>query len=265
MPLLPSTLTRSPLRRRIVALPHPTTAGMPSSRATIAAWDRGAPTSVTTPEPELGHPGDRIQRARTGRPAPEGDHASGSPQLLVLDQAIRDAQVAGEMREFDIPVMTGLLLLCGHPHHGDGDTGRPRRGPGHLRPRLGHHLRPRHPAPRQLTPGAPRRGRAAAGFDTAALGCQTEAHVRKTRWPRSSLTKGLPTAPSRAGDRGHGAAGPWTPAAGYVAQWRQVRLCAKRSTCRSSGDGMRPSVLLTCIFAGTCTAISERRRRWSGQ
>jgi TetR/AcrR family transcriptional regulator, fatty acid metabolism regulator protein len=27
----------------------------------------------------------------------------------VLDQAIRDAQVAGEMREFDIPVMTGLL------------------------------------------------------------------------------------------------------------------------------------------------------------
>jgi hypothetical protein len=33
---------------RAVALPQPTTAGMPSSRATIAAWDSGAPTSVTT-------------------------------------------------------------------------------------------------------------------------------------------------------------------------------------------------------------------------
>ena len=32
----------------MVALPQPTTAGMPSSRATMAAWDSGAPTSVTT-------------------------------------------------------------------------------------------------------------------------------------------------------------------------------------------------------------------------
>jgi hypothetical protein len=33
VPLPPSTRTRSPLCRRMVALPHPTTAGMPSSRA----------------------------------------------------------------------------------------------------------------------------------------------------------------------------------------------------------------------------------------
>jgi hypothetical protein len=31
----------------MVALPHPTTAGIPSSRATIAECDKGAPTSVT--------------------------------------------------------------------------------------------------------------------------------------------------------------------------------------------------------------------------
>src|SRR5437899_355111 len=35
----------------MVALPHPTTAGMPSSRATIAAWESGAP-----------HPGTRYPR-----------------------------------------------------------------------------------------------------------------------------------------------------------------------------------------------------------
>jgi putative transcriptional regulator len=37
VPWRPSTLTRSPLCSTMVALPHPTTAGMPSSRATIAA------------------------------------------------------------------------------------------------------------------------------------------------------------------------------------------------------------------------------------
>jgi len=30
----------------VVALPHPTTAGIPSSLATMAAWDKGAPMSV---------------------------------------------------------------------------------------------------------------------------------------------------------------------------------------------------------------------------
>src|SRR5215212_7489827 len=48
VPAVPSTRTRSPVFNRIVASPQPTTAGIPSSRATIAAWDNGAPTSVTT-------------------------------------------------------------------------------------------------------------------------------------------------------------------------------------------------------------------------
>ena len=48
VPAEPSTRTRSPSGARVVALPQPTTAGIPSSRATIAAWDSGAPTSVTT-------------------------------------------------------------------------------------------------------------------------------------------------------------------------------------------------------------------------
>ena len=48
VPAVPSTRTRSPVLSRIVALPQPTTAGMPSSLATIAAWESGAPTSVIT-------------------------------------------------------------------------------------------------------------------------------------------------------------------------------------------------------------------------
>src|SRR5690554_4856224 len=48
MPCPPSTITLSPVFSLKVALPHPTTAGIPSSRATIAAWDKGAPTSVMT-------------------------------------------------------------------------------------------------------------------------------------------------------------------------------------------------------------------------
>ncbi len=47
-PVEPSTRMRSPVLSRAVAFPHPTTAGIPSSRATIAAWDSGARTSVTT-------------------------------------------------------------------------------------------------------------------------------------------------------------------------------------------------------------------------
>src|SRR5688572_20550947 len=48
VPRSPSTRIRSPSRSRMVALPVPTTAGMPSSRATIEACDSGAPMSVTT-------------------------------------------------------------------------------------------------------------------------------------------------------------------------------------------------------------------------
>jgi hypothetical protein len=47
IPRPPSTRTRSPVFRRMVASPQPTTAGMPSSRATMAAWLSGAPRSVT--------------------------------------------------------------------------------------------------------------------------------------------------------------------------------------------------------------------------
>ena len=38
----------SPVRSTLVASPVPTTAGMPSSRATIAAWQARPPRSVTT-------------------------------------------------------------------------------------------------------------------------------------------------------------------------------------------------------------------------
>src|SRR5579859_5548262 len=48
VPCPPLTRTQSPVCRRIVALPQPTTTGIPSSRATIAACDNGVPTSVTT-------------------------------------------------------------------------------------------------------------------------------------------------------------------------------------------------------------------------
>ena len=47
VPHPPSTVTVSPVFRTVVALRQPTTAGMPNSRATIAAWDNGAPMSVT--------------------------------------------------------------------------------------------------------------------------------------------------------------------------------------------------------------------------
>ena len=47
----------------MVALPVPTTAGMPSSRATMEAWDRGAPMSVTTAA-AVG--GSRFRRSRAG-------------------------------------------------------------------------------------------------------------------------------------------------------------------------------------------------------
>ena len=50
VPSPPSTVTTSPVLRTVVALEQPTTAGMPNSRATIAAWDRGAPMSVTIAE-----------------------------------------------------------------------------------------------------------------------------------------------------------------------------------------------------------------------
>src|SRR4051812_45607878 len=46
-PASPSTRTRSPVLIRAVALPVPTTAGMPYSRATIAAWDMIPPMSET--------------------------------------------------------------------------------------------------------------------------------------------------------------------------------------------------------------------------
>ena len=47
VPLAPSTVTGSPSRSTVVAVPEPTTAGMPSSRATIAAWQVMPPESVT--------------------------------------------------------------------------------------------------------------------------------------------------------------------------------------------------------------------------
>src|SRR5919201_6291171 len=46
-PASPSTRMRSPVEMRAVALPVPTTAGMPYSRATIAAWDMIPPMSDT--------------------------------------------------------------------------------------------------------------------------------------------------------------------------------------------------------------------------
>ena len=67
MPRPPSTRTRSPVLSRMVAFLQPTTAGMPNSRATIAACESGAPTSVTTAA-------RRIQTRRVvlpaGRPHP---------------------------------------------------------------------------------------------------------------------------------------------------------------------------------------------------
>ena len=47
VPLLPSTVTTSPVFNTDVAFRQPTTAGMPNSLATMAACDRGAPMSVT--------------------------------------------------------------------------------------------------------------------------------------------------------------------------------------------------------------------------
>ena len=47
MPRSPSTRTRSPVLMRVVAMPVPTTAGMPYSRATIAACDIVPPMSET--------------------------------------------------------------------------------------------------------------------------------------------------------------------------------------------------------------------------
>ena len=48
MPLPPSTLIWSPGRSRIARVAAADDGEMLSSRATTAAWDRGAPTSVTT-------------------------------------------------------------------------------------------------------------------------------------------------------------------------------------------------------------------------
>jgi hypothetical protein len=50
LPCSPFTRTRSPVWSRRVAFPHPTTARIPSSRATMAACESGAPTSVTMAE-----------------------------------------------------------------------------------------------------------------------------------------------------------------------------------------------------------------------
>ena len=49
MPRVPSTNSDAPSGRR-VALPVPRTAGIPYSRATMAAWDNGPPESATTAE-----------------------------------------------------------------------------------------------------------------------------------------------------------------------------------------------------------------------
>ncbi|MMZ71823.1 hypothetical protein D1872_354490 [compost metagenome] len=46
-PLLPSTVTTMPSLSVLVAFPVPTTAGIPSSLATIAAWAVRPPSSVT--------------------------------------------------------------------------------------------------------------------------------------------------------------------------------------------------------------------------
>ena len=48
LPVVPSTMTRIPVRRRDVASPQPTTAGIPYSRAMIEACAAALPTSVTT-------------------------------------------------------------------------------------------------------------------------------------------------------------------------------------------------------------------------
>lgn len=50
IPWIPSTCTISPVFSICVAFPQPTTAGIPNSLATIAAWERGAPMSVTIAE-----------------------------------------------------------------------------------------------------------------------------------------------------------------------------------------------------------------------
>src|SRR5699024_1565556 len=47
-PVAPSTRTRCPSDSAVRAPAAPTTAGMPASRATIAAWQSIPPTSVTT-------------------------------------------------------------------------------------------------------------------------------------------------------------------------------------------------------------------------
>jgi hypothetical protein len=47
-PVLPSTVTSWPSVRVVVPVPVPMTAGMPYSRATIAACDAGPPESATT-------------------------------------------------------------------------------------------------------------------------------------------------------------------------------------------------------------------------
>src|SRR5690606_39663027 len=49
VPALPSTVMRAPSRSPSIAPRTPRTAGMPYSRATIAAWDSTPPVSVTTP------------------------------------------------------------------------------------------------------------------------------------------------------------------------------------------------------------------------
>ena len=47
-PVVPSTVTRIPVRNLAVASPQPTTAGIPYSRAMIEACAAALPTSVTT-------------------------------------------------------------------------------------------------------------------------------------------------------------------------------------------------------------------------
>jgi len=57
-PRPPPTRTQSPVLGRVVASTQPMTEGMPSSRATMAAWESGAPRSVTT-APARGRSGVR--------------------------------------------------------------------------------------------------------------------------------------------------------------------------------------------------------------
>ena len=109
IPRSPSTRTRSPVLIRAVACPVPTTAGMPYSRATIAACDMVPPMSETAPAilpktgPQLGAVTGRIRelKSRVQRVNPvanRDDYLTLAGELFSLEQharALREQAVGG--------------------------------------------------------------------------------------------------------------------------------------------------------------------------